>query len=75
MMLRLRSGGAPPRDLERRYALECQVFLLMRIGGVVDMRFEDNKPKTVLRQVSCSEKMIWNLACWKAPKESERVWC
>ena len=42
MILRLRRGGDPPRDLEGIYALENHVPLPMYTGGVVVIWYEES---------------------------------
>ena len=41
-ILRLRRGRDPPRDLERKYALEDHVPLPMCTGGVVVIWYEES---------------------------------
>ena len=73
MMLQLRKGGAPPRDLESWCALAIQVLCSVCVGRVEVILFELSREIRAFVLMTSLEKVIRRCSCGWSVKVKRRV--
>ena len=73
MMLRLRKGGAPPRDLESWCALAIQMLCPVNIGRVEVILFEVSREIMAFVLMTSLGKVIQRCSCGWSVKVKRRM--